>query len=98
MEWDATSPRTSPGSVATWHSSPRWRRPRRDGGARRHRGRGGRRVQGQARGQPTGSYVAVLDADGELVVAVADMAATESIGVEDVDAVADAVAAAESSS
>ena len=45
--------------------------------------------------QPTGTYVAVLDTDGELVVAVADMAATESIGVEDVDAVADAVAAAE---
>ncbi|WP_292672513.1 carbohydrate kinase family protein [Nocardioides sp.] len=44
--------------------------------------------------QPTGTYVAVLDADGELVVAVSDMAATESIGPGDVDAAADAIAAA----
>jgi pseudouridine kinase len=44
--------------------------------------------------QPTGTYVAVLDADGELVVAVSDMAATESIGPADIDAVADVVGAA----
>jgi pseudouridine kinase len=49
-----------------------------------------------ARGpQPTGTYVAVLDADGELVVAVADMAATESIGPADIDAAAGLVASAE---
>lgn len=45
--------------------------------------------------QPTGTYVAVLDADGELVVAVADMAATESLDAADVDAVRDLLAAAE---
>lgn len=45
--------------------------------------------------QPTGSYVAVLDTDGELVVAVADMAATESLGPDDVAAVADLVGAAD---
>jgi pseudouridine kinase len=44
--------------------------------------------------QPTGTYVAVLDADGELVVAVSDMTATESIGSADIDAAADAVGAA----
>lgn len=49
-----------------------------------------------ARGsQPTGTYVAVLDGDGELVVAVADMAATEALGPSDVDAVADVLGAAE---
>jgi len=37
----------------------------------------------------------VLDADGELVVAVADMAATEAIGIADVDGVADAIRSAE---
>ncbi len=44
---------------------------------------------------PTGTYVAVLDTDGELVVAVADMAATESLGAPDVDAVRDLLGAAE---
>jgi pseudouridine kinase len=49
-----------------------------------------------ARGpQPTGTYVAVLDADGELLVAVADMAATESIGRSDIDAAAGLLATAE---
>lgn len=38
---------------------------------------------------PTGTYVAVLDADGELVVAVADMVATEALAPSDVDGVAD---------
>ena len=40
---------------------------------------------------PTGTYVAVLDTDGELVVAVADMAATEALGPEEVDAAADVI-------
>jgi pseudouridine kinase len=31
---------------------------------------------------PTGTYTAVLDADGELVVAIADMAATDGLGPE----------------
>lgn len=44
---------------------------------------------------PTGTYVAVLDADGELLVAVSDMAATESIGPADVDAAAGLLATAE---
>jgi pseudouridine kinase len=44
---------------------------------------------------PTGTYAAVLDADGELVVAVADMAATEALGADEVDAVADLVRSAE---
>jgi len=35
---------------------------------------------------PTGSYVAVLDADGELVSAVADMAATATLGPDDLTA------------
>ncbi len=33
----------------------------------------------------TGSYTAVLDVDGELVVAVADMSATDALGVEEID-------------
>jgi pseudouridine kinase len=44
--------------------------------------------------EATGTYVAVLDADGELVVAVAAMAATESIGPADVDGVSDLIGAA----
>jgi pseudouridine kinase len=49
-----------------------------------------------ARGpQPTGTYVAVLDSDGELVVAVADRAATESLGPEEVDAAADLIGGAD---
>ncbi|WP_182525065.1 carbohydrate kinase [Nocardioides dongkuii] len=42
----------------------------------------------------TGTYTAVLDADGELVVAVADMRATDELAPEDVDAARDLVAAA----
>ncbi|MFI0816643.1 PfkB family carbohydrate kinase [Streptomyces sp. NPDC021098] len=33
-------------------------------------------------GHPTGTYTAVLDADGELAVAIADMAATDGLGPE----------------
>ncbi len=42
----------------------------------------------------TGTYTAVLDADGELVVAVADMAATDELSPEQVAAARDLVAAA----
>jgi pseudouridine kinase len=52
-------------------------------------------VSGVARvAAPTGTYVAVLDADGELVVAVSDMAATEALGPAEVDAAEDRIAAA----
>src|SRR4051794_34076205 len=42
----------------------------------------------------TGTYTAVLDADGELVVAVADMTATDELSVAQVDAARDLVATA----
>jgi pseudouridine kinase len=42
----------------------------------------------------TGTYTAVLDADGELVAAVSDMAATEQLSPADVDAAADLIAGA----
>lgn len=42
----------------------------------------------------TGTYTAVLDADGELVVAVADMAATDELDAEQVLAARDLVASA----
>ena len=43
----------------------------------------------------TGTYTAVLDADGELVVAVADMAATDELSPEQVNAARDLLATAE---
>ncbi|WP_236553742.1 carbohydrate kinase family protein [Nocardioides sp. AX2bis] len=45
-------------------------------------------------GAATGSYTAVVDSDGELVVAVSDMRATELLGPADVAAAAAAVAGA----
>src|SRR3954447_6530115 len=42
----------------------------------------------------TGTYTAVLDTDGELVVAVADMAATDDLSTEHVNAARDLIAAA----
>jgi len=55
----------------------------------------GVRIEHVARGAgSTGTYTAVLDANGELVVAVADMAATEMIDVEQVSEARDLVAAA----
>ncbi len=42
----------------------------------------------------TGPYTAVLDADGELVAAVSDMAVTEQLGPAHVDAVASMIAGA----
>jgi len=44
---------------------------------------------------PTGTYVAVLDADGELVVAVADMKATEALTPADVDRASDLLGSAD---
>ena len=57
-------------------------------GGRRRR-RAVRRIDGS-----TGTYTAVLDADGELVAAVSDMAATEQLAPADIDAVADLIAGA----
>ena len=42
----------------------------------------------------TGTYTAVLDSDGELVIAVASMAATDELGPERVDAARDLIATA----
>lgn len=42
----------------------------------------------------TGTYTAVLDADGELVVAVADMSATDELGPDQVSSARDLIAAA----
>jgi pseudouridine kinase len=43
---------------------------------------------------PTGTYTAVLDHDGELVIAVSDMAATAELGPAEVDAARDLIATA----
>ncbi|MET1059241.1 MAG: carbohydrate kinase family protein [Nocardioides sp.] len=43
---------------------------------------------------PTGSYTAVLDHDGELLVAIASMAATEALGAAEVESAADLIAGA----
>lgn len=43
----------------------------------------------------TGTYTAVLDATGELVIAVSDMVATEALSPADVDAARDVIAAAD---
>ena len=44
--------------------------------------------------QPTGTYVALLDCDGEMVAAVADMAATSALGPEEVNRARDVIATA----
>lgn len=44
--------------------------------------------------RPTGTYTAILDFDGELVVAVADMAATDDLGPEHVDHARDVITSA----
>lgn len=44
--------------------------------------------------QPTGTYTAILDSDGELIVAVADMAATEHLGADHVSQARDIIATA----
>ncbi len=43
---------------------------------------------------PTGTYTAILDSDGELIVAVADMAATDDLGPDHVTQARDIIAAA----
>lgn len=45
--------------------------------------------------QPTGTYVALLDCDGELVSAVADMTATSALGPEEIDRARDVIATAD---
>lgn len=55
----------------------------------------GVRVEHVARtDQPTGTYTAVLDADGELIIAVADMEATAELGPEQLNAARDLIATA----
>ncbi len=44
--------------------------------------------------RPTGTYTAILDSDGELIVAVADMAATDNLGPEHISQARDIIAAA----
>lgn len=44
--------------------------------------------------RPTGTYTAVLDVDGELVVAIADMEATAELGPEQLDHARDVIATA----
>jgi pseudouridine kinase len=44
--------------------------------------------------RPTGTYTAILDADGELILAVADMSATEELGPEQVNEARDLIASA----
>lgn len=44
--------------------------------------------------RPTGTYTAILDADGELVVAVADMAVTDELGADQVNQAREVIAAA----
>jgi len=43
---------------------------------------------------PTGTYTAVLDDDGELIVAIADMQATAGLGADQLDAARDVIATA----
>lgn len=44
--------------------------------------------------QPTGTYTAILDSDGELIVAVADMAATDTLGPDHLSQARDIIATA----
>jgi pseudouridine kinase len=44
--------------------------------------------------RPTGTYTAVLDVDGELIVAIADMEATVELGPEQLDSARDVIATA----
>ena len=59
-----------------------------------HRGR--RRADRARRrtDRPTGTYTAVLDADGELIVAIADMDATAELGPDQLQAARDVIATA----
>lgn len=60
-----------------------------------HTAAAGVRIDHVARSdRPTGTYTAVLDADGELVVAIADMDATTELGPEQLNAARGLIAAA----
>lgn len=60
-----------------------------------HTAAAGVRIEHVARtDRPTGTYTAILDADGELIVAIADMDATADLGPEVVRAARDVIAAA----
>ena len=43
---------------------------------------------------PTGTYIALLDADGELVLAISDMAATDALAPDHIDAARELIASA----
>ena len=60
-----------------------------------HTAAAGVRIEHVARtDQPTGTYTAVLDMDGELLVAIADMEATAALGPEQLHAARDVIATA----
>ena len=60
-----------------------------------HTAAAGVRIEHVARtGQATGTYTAVLDVDGELIVAIADMEATAELGSEQLHAARDVIATA----
>ena len=60
-----------------------------------HTAAAGVRVEHVARtDRPTGTYTAVLDTDGELIVAIADMDATTELGVRQLHAARDVIATA----
>jgi len=60
-----------------------------------HTAAAGVRIEHVARtDQPTGTYTAVLDVDGELLVAIADMEATAELGPEQLHAARDVIATA----
>ena len=60
-----------------------------------HTAAAGVRVEYVARtDRPTGTYTAVIDVDGELVIAIADMEATAELGVEQLYNARDVIAAA----
>lgn len=60
-----------------------------------HTASAGVRVEHVARtDRPTGTYTAVLDADGELIVAIADMDATAELGPDQLQAARDVIATA----
>ena len=59
----------------------------------RHTAAAGVRIEHVARtDRPTGTYTAVLDADGELIVAIADMDATAELGAEVLQSARDVIA------
>ncbi len=60
-----------------------------------HTAAAGVRIEHVARtDRPTGTYTAVLDADGEMIIAIADMEATAELGPDEVQAARDVIATA----